>query len=131
MLPCGEVNWKILPAISRELAECLEKEKVTRTRIAEVIGTRPAAISQYITGKRGGMKLSNDANGAIHALAKRIAAGNVKDSAINREIAKILAVAKNSGLGENDPCVICMTPTTAEQLGRQRTKPSGPRKVKK
>jgi len=110
MLPCGEVHWKILPAISRELAECLEKEKVTRTRIAQVIGTSPAAISQYISGKRGGMKLSKDAAGACRALARKIASGKLKDSSINTEIAKILSVAKGTGLGKNDPCIICMSP---------------------
>jgi predicted transcriptional regulator len=130
MLPCSEVHWKILPAVSRELAECLEKEHVTRTRIAEVIGTSPAAISQYISGKRGGMRLSKDAADACCALAKKIAAGEVKDRLINSEIAEILAVAKNSGLGKNDPCIICMTPTTAKQMGGQRTKPSGSKKVK-
>ena len=109
MLPCGEVHWKILPAISRELAECLEKEKVTRTRIAEVIGTSPAAISQYISGKRGGMKLPKDAADACRTLAKKIASGKLKDSSINTEIAKILSVAKGTGLGKSDPCIICMS----------------------
>lgn len=110
MLPCGEVHWKILPAVSRELASCLEKEKVTRARIAEVIGTSPAAISQYMSGKRGGMKLSKDATGACKALARKIAAGRMKDSSINSEIAKVLAIAKGTGLGKSDPCVICMSP---------------------
>lgn len=113
MLPCGEVHWKILPAISRELAACLEKEHVTRARIAEVIGTSPAAISQYMSGKRGGMKLSKEAKEACSSLAKKIASGRLKDRSVNVEIAKILAVAKNTGLGKNDPCIICMSHTAA------------------
>ncbi len=122
MLPCGEVHWKILPAVSRELAECLGKEKVTRARIAEVIGTSPAAISQYMSGKRGGMKLSKDAKDACRALAEKIAAGKVKDSSINTEIAKILAVAKNSGLGKNDPCIICMGASSRKLPGGARSR---------
>jgi len=111
MLPCGEVHWKILPAISRELAEALEKEKVTRSRIATVLGTTPAAISQYMTGKRGGMKLSSKVKKECASLAKKIAAGKVDGNTVNVEIAKILAVAKGTGLGKNDPCVICIGAT--------------------
>ena len=57
MLPCKEVHWTILPSVSRELAVMLEKENVPRKRIASALGTTPAAVSQYISGKRGRKKL--------------------------------------------------------------------------
>lgn len=109
MLPCGEVHWKILPAISRELAGALEKEDVPRGKIAAALGTTPAAISQYMSGKRGGMKLSRDAKDACAVLAKKIANGKVRGEMVNSDIARILAVAKGTGLGKKDPCVICMS----------------------
>jgi predicted transcriptional regulator len=106
MLPCKEVHWKILPAVSRELALCLEEAGVGRARIARELGTTPAAVSQYISGKRGGAAISPVAKKACCALARRMASGSVKGS-LNVEIARIIAIAKKSGLGDSDPCVVC------------------------
>lgn len=108
MLPCKEVHWKILPAISRELAIMLEAENVPRKKIAVALGSTPAAISQYISGKRGGEKLAPKATVACRKLAKRIARGKAGGGEIQLEMAKIIALAKRSKLGKNDPCIICM-----------------------
>ena len=109
MLPCSEVHWKILPAVSRELAVMLEKEHVPRSRIASALGTSGAAVSQYISGKRGGTKLAPEAVAACGKLAKKIAAGKATEGQILLGMAKIIALAKKSKLGKNDPCIICMT----------------------
>jgi len=111
MMPCSEVHWKILPAVSREIALCLEKAKMPRGRIAAALGTTPAAISQYMSGKRGGMKLEKDVKESCKSLAEKIAAGEVSGQSLNLEIARIIAIAKKSKLGENDPCAICMSYT--------------------
>jgi len=108
MLPCSEVHWKILPAVSREIALCLEKAEVPQSRIAAALGTTPSAVSQYLKGKRGGMKLEKDVKEACKSLAEKIAAGEVSGQSLNLEIARIIAIAKKTKLGENDPCVICM-----------------------
>ena len=108
MLPCKEVHWKILPAVSRELAVMLEKENVPRKRIASALGTTPAAVSQYISGKRGGKKLDAKAVAACKKLARRIATGKAADKQVPLEMARIIALAKKSKLGKNDPCIICM-----------------------
>jgi len=109
MLPCSEVHWKILPSVSRELAVMLEKEHVPRSRIASALGTSGAAVSQYISGKRGGEKLAPKAIVACGKLAKRIAAGKVTEEQMLVEMAKIIVLAKKSKLGKKDPCVICMS----------------------
>jgi predicted transcriptional regulator len=109
MLPCSEVHWKILPAVSRELAVMLEKENVPRSSIAQALGTSGAAVSQYISGKRGGEKLAAKAIVACGKLAKKIAAGKATSGQIQLEMAKIIVLAKKSKLGKNDPCVICMS----------------------
>ncbi len=109
MLPCADVHWKLLPAISRELAVSMEKENLPRSRIAATLGTSTAAISQYVSGKRGGKKLEAKAVEACRKLAKRIAGGKVKGGRIDIEISRILVLAKKSGLGRNDPCAICMS----------------------
>ena len=109
MLPCSEVHWRILPAISRELAASLEKEKMARGKIAFALGTTPAAITQYLSGKRGGAKLDRKAVAACRRLARRIAGGNASRRLVHFEMAKIVAIAKKSKLGKNDPCIICMS----------------------
>jgi predicted transcriptional regulator len=109
MLPCGEVHWKILPAISRELAVSMGREGLTQREIAVMLGTTSAAISQYMSGKRGSVSLSPEAAKSCRILARRIAKGQVKGRQVDIEISKILAIAKKSGLGKNDPCVICMS----------------------
>ena len=108
MLPCSEVHWKILPAVSRELAVMLEKEKVPRNKIASALGTSGAAVSQYISGKRGGQKLAAKAVVACRKLAKKIAAGKATSGQIQLGMARIIVLAKKSKLGKNDPCAICM-----------------------
>ncbi len=107
MLPCSEVHWKILPAVSRELALCLEKANVGRAAIASALGTTPAAVSQYISGKRGGAKINRKAKKACCALAKKMAGGKVGGKQLNVEVARIIAIAKQSGMGDSDPCVVC------------------------
>ena len=107
MLPCKEVHWKILPAVSRELALCLEESGESRAKIALALGTTPAAVSQYISGKRGGAKINAKAKKACCCLAKKMAAGKVAGGRLNLEVARIIALAKKSGLGDSDPCVVC------------------------
>jgi predicted transcriptional regulator len=108
MLPCSVVHWRILPAVSRELAACLEKDGCTRAKIASVLGTSEAAVSQYISGKRGSGRLPKAARRACAILAKRIAKNSIEKGGIDVAISKIIVLAKGSKLGKNDPCAICM-----------------------
>ena len=109
MLPCSEVHWKILPAVCRQLALCMENENVPRASIAAALGSTQAAISQYISGKRGGARLPARAKKECCALAKKFASGKVKASEMDVGISMIVVIAKGSTLGKNDPCAICMT----------------------
>ncbi|MCX6771222.1 MAG: hypothetical protein NTX79_04160 [Candidatus Micrarchaeota archaeon] len=108
MLPCSEVHWKILPSVCRQLALCMEREGVGRARIASALGTSEAAVSQYISGKRGAGKLPARAERGCAALAKRFAAGKVKADEMDVGISMIVVIAKGSTLGRRDPCAICM-----------------------
>ena len=109
MLPCSEVHWKILPSVCSQLALCMEKENVPRAAIAAALGTSEAAISQYISGKRGAGKLPAAARKECAVLAKKFAYGKVKASGMDAGISMIVVIAKGSALGKKDPCVICMT----------------------
>jgi predicted transcriptional regulator len=108
MLPCSEVHWKILPAVCRQLALCMEKEEVPRASIAAALGTSEAAVSQYISGKRGAGKIPAAAKKECSALAKKYAAKKVKARGMDVAISMIVVVAKGSRLGRRDPCAICM-----------------------
>ena len=109
MLPCSEVHWKILPAVCRQLALSMEKESVGRAKIAAALGTSQAAVSQYISGKRGAGKLPVLAKKECALLAKRYAKGEVEASEMDVGISMIVVLAKGSKLGKNDPCAICMS----------------------
>jgi len=86
----------------------MEKENVPRATIASALGTSEAAISQYISGKRGAGRLPARAKKECCALAKKFAAGKVKASEMDVGISMIVVIAKGSTLGKNDPCAICM-----------------------
>lgn len=109
MLPCSDVHWKLLPAILRELTVSMGKEGMAQSRIAEMLGTTSAAVSQYVSGKRGGEKLDAKAVVACKKLAKQLAVGKIARKELDFEVAKIVVIAKKSKLGNRDPCAICMT----------------------
>lgn len=108
MLPCADVHWKLLPAICRELALDMGKEGMAQSKIAATLGTSSAAVSQYVSGKRGGVKLGSKAVQACRKLAKRLAGSKLVRSELDFEVAKILVIAKKSNMGSKDPCVVCM-----------------------
>lgn len=51
---------KILPAIRKLICKKLKKEKMSQLEIAEILDITPAAVSQYISGKRGNFKLPKE-----------------------------------------------------------------------
>lgn len=108
MLPCAEVHWKILPAVCRQIAVCMEREKIPRSKIASALGASQAAISQYLSGKRGGaVPLPASAVKKCEALAKRYACGKISQKEIDIGVSMIVVSVKKSRLGKNDPCAIC------------------------
>ena len=54
MMPCESVIWNILPAIRRELTRSLVYDiGIKQRQAAQLIGMTDAAVSQYLSGKRG------------------------------------------------------------------------------
>jgi predicted transcriptional regulator len=86
----------------------MEKEGVPRAAIASALGTSEAAVSQYISGKRGAGKLPAAARKGCAALAGKFASGKVKARDMDAGISMIVVIAKGSALGRRDPCAICM-----------------------
>ena len=74
--PCENVVWYVLPAIRSELSKELAKV-MSQKKISEILGITQAAVSQYVSNKRGSkIEFQEDVVGAIHELANDIAAGN-------------------------------------------------------
>jgi len=60
-IPCEQIVWTLLPAIRKEMAISLIKQhKMTQKEAAKKIGVSEAAVSRYISGKRGGLDISTD-----------------------------------------------------------------------
>lgn len=75
--PCENVVWYVLPAIRSELSKELAKV-MSQKEISEILGITQAAVSQYVSNKRGfKIEFQAGAMDAIHDLANNIAAGNV------------------------------------------------------
>ncbi|HDH81870.1 MAG: helix-turn-helix domain-containing protein [Thermoplasmata archaeon] len=53
-VPCEIVTWYLLPAIRREMSSIMVNEyEMQQKDAAKLLGVTNAAISQYISGKRG------------------------------------------------------------------------------
>ncbi|RZN41584.1 MAG: transcriptional regulator [Methanosarcinales archaeon] len=75
--PCENVVWYVLPAIRSELSKELAKV-MSQKKISEILGITQAAVSQYVSNKRGSkIEFQEDVLDAIHDLANDIAAGNL------------------------------------------------------
>lgn len=98
-IPCEIVVWQVLPLIRRELAkELVQAHGLTQAEVARRFGVTDAAVSQYLTKKRGG-EYSGSAcypefMGAVKASAVRIANG----SDVGDEVCQLCLVVKRSGL---------------------------------
>lgn len=75
ILPEVEV-WYALPAIRRNLAVSLKKQGLSQRSIADRLGLAESAVSQYLSGKRGGSELPENLDAEFSAAAERIAAGD-------------------------------------------------------
>ena len=53
LFECEKRSRRILPIIKRALVEELHKRGLKVKEIAELLGMTPAAVSQYLHGKRG------------------------------------------------------------------------------
>ncbi len=89
--PCEMIVWTVLPCIRKKLAKNLLGKGLSQKEIAEKLGVSNAAISQYITDKRGGnVKLSDEINGEIEKSANAILNG---EDAV-KEICRICKIIK-------------------------------------
>lgn len=78
-LPCQEVVWDLLPAIRAALAAALVRRGHSQLQAARLLDMAPAAISQYLSGKRGyRIEFDDDVKAEIERAADEIAAGDAE-----------------------------------------------------
>ncbi|MBU2100791.1 transcriptional regulator [Candidatus Micrarchaeota archaeon] len=75
--PCEIIGWTVLPSIRRELTLYLvEEKKIERKKVCNILDLTPAALSQYLKGKRGkGVNLTRKQKEKIHKMADSLFKG--------------------------------------------------------
>ena len=79
-IDCEEIVWYLLPLIRKEFAKSLIKDHgLTQRKAAEKLGITESAVSQYVSKKRGDLKVSDvGIRREIKASAKRIMKGDIQ-----------------------------------------------------
>ncbi|MEM0466015.1 MAG: Fis family transcriptional regulator [Candidatus Thermoplasmatota archaeon] len=72
--PCEYMLWNGLPVIRKEIAESMiQRHGLTQKEAAEKLGITPAAVCQYLSHKRGKIKITDPlVLEEIHRSAERI-----------------------------------------------------------
>ena len=93
--PCEIIVWNIVPVIKKEFAYSLVNEfGLKQKTIANKLGTTEAAISRYISGKRGALEITNkEILGEIKQSAGKIAKEN--GPVVIKEICRICRLIKS------------------------------------
>ena len=93
--PCEVFVWYLIPGIRQELARFLVQDhKMSQVQVAAKLGITEAAVSQYLSGKRGDIKIDKDIKVEIKKSARRIAEGDEVTAV--RELCRICNLVKDS-----------------------------------
>ena len=102
-LPCERAVSVILPLIRAEIAKSLILDfKLTQIEAAKLLGLTQAAVSQYITSKRGyRLRIDESSPGArsIKETAKELAEGRLSDSELLNKLCDICHTIRANSKG--------------------------------
>jgi len=116
LLPSEIQVWYVLPVLRRELALVLVRDnKLAQKEAARLLGITEAAVSQYLSGKRGNdIKLSKDVKAEIKLSAEKLLKGksNVLEQTMHLLQHKLITNLVCDYHKTNDPlikkdCKIC------------------------
>ena len=95
--PCQTIIWQVLPVIRKELAiNLITHHGFTQRKTAIKLGITEAAVSRYLSGKRGNIDISNKTIlKEINNSASKIAKGNKK--IVIQETCRLCNLLKSSG----------------------------------
>ena len=93
--PCEIIVWSIVPTIRKEFAKKLiENHDLTQRAVANKLGITEAAVSRYISGKRGALEITDDEiSEEIKESAKRIVKEN--GTTVIEETCRICRILKS------------------------------------
>jgi predicted transcriptional regulator len=104
--PCEIIVWNIVPVIKREIAKMLVNEfGMNQKQTAEKLGTSEAAISRYLSGKRGVLEIGDEEiMKKIKKSAEKISQNN--SYKVVEEICKICKLIRSKNMidGVDDSC---------------------------
>ena len=94
--PCEIIVWQVLPVIRKEFAKKLvEDYDFSQKKAAQKLGVTEAAVSRYISGKRGSSeKLNKNISEEISKSVNRLALED--DTSVINEICRICGLLKSS-----------------------------------
>jgi hypothetical protein len=93
--PCEIIVWSVVPIIRKELAKSLiENHDLIQRAVADKLGITEAAVSRYVSGKRGALEITDDEIlEEIKESAKRIVKEN--GTAVIEETCRICRILKS------------------------------------
>lgn len=96
-IPCEIIVWQVLPVIRREFARTMIKNhKLTQKKAAQKLGLTEAAVSRYVSGKRGTSEiLDGEILKEITKSVNKIVEGN--GTSMIEETCRICSLIKASG----------------------------------
>lgn len=99
--PCEEIVWTVLPCIRKKIAENLIEKGLKQKEVAEKLGVSTAAVSQYISDKRGNTSVFNN---KIEKEIKNSAEVILNGGDVIEEICRICRIIKKEMKMENIVC---------------------------
>ncbi len=112
--PCEIVVQKVLPAIRSELARIMLEEGLPQQQVANRLGLTKAAVSQYVSAKRGGdISFPTDIEEKINELAKSLAGNLSANDAVTNLCAVCKGIQSSGWLckehqQKKDECTYCL-----------------------
>ena len=100
-MPCQKVIWYVLPAIRREIALSMVKMEKKRCDIADKLGVTEAAVSQYVSGKRGMFQFPGNIQMEIVVASRRIVYGDGNEFSIMKELCRICKIIQRDHVWED------------------------------
>ena len=99
-IDCEENVWYLLPLIRKEFAKSLIKDHgLTQRKAAEKLGITEAAVSQYVSKKRGDTKVTDSGiQKEIKESTKRIMNGDIL--IMKTETCRICHLLRSRGIGK-------------------------------
>ncbi len=113
--PCEVIVWDVLPSIRAVLTEELVKRGLPQKEISKMLGITPAAVSHYVSKKRGYKIQFQDAvKDEIKRLANDIIQGGIDNLSLRIcEICMKLridrTVCKLDKCGVDEECNLCLS----------------------